>query len=174
MLVCLDVHYTNETAAAAAIEFNHWGSESSVRQHLAYRENFGDYVPGEFYKRELPLLVAVLSEVKHKPEVVIIDGYCQLSAHGVPGLGAYLYERLGFSAVVVGVAKNRFKDSKHAAEVLRGDSRKPLFVTAIGLPNEEAASLVRRMHGKFRLPTMLKRVDSLARASCVPPVLPRP
>ena len=36
---------------------------------------------------------------------------------------------------------------------------RPLFVTAVGLDPEKS----RLLHGKFRLPTLLKRVDRLAR-----------
>jgi deoxyribonuclease V len=46
---------------------------------------------------------------------------------------------------------------------LRGRSARPLFVTAAGMPAAQAASLVRRMAGPFRLPDALRRVDALAR-----------
>jgi hypothetical protein len=36
-------------------------------------------------------------------------------------------------------------------------------VTAAGVSAEEAAGWVTRMHGPFRIPTMLKRLDQLAR-----------
>jgi deoxyribonuclease V len=48
---------------------------------------------------------------------------------------------------------------------LRGDSSRPLYVTALGVDVETAAEDVRRMHGRFRLPTMLKRADRLCRDS---------
>jgi deoxyribonuclease V len=66
------------------------------------------YQPGEFYRRELPPLHAVLP-------------------------------------------------------VLRGAPARPLFVTSAGLPRADAADLVRRMAGRFRLPDALRRVDTLAR-----------
>jgi deoxyribonuclease V len=49
-----------------------------------------------------------------------------------------------------------------AKEVLRGQSRQPLFVTSVGL-EDDAAQCVRKMHGEFRMPTLLKRVDQLCR-----------
>jgi len=49
--------------------------------------------------------------------------------------------------------------------VLRGDSRRPLYVTAAGLDPAAAALHVRSMHGPFRIPTLLKRVDQLCRTS---------
>ena len=41
--------------------------------------------------------------------------------------------------------------------------RKALFVTAVGVDANEAADLVREMHGDHRIPTLLKRVDALCR-----------
>jgi deoxyinosine 3'endonuclease (endonuclease V) len=49
--------------------------------------------------------------------------------------------------------------------VLRGSSARPLYVTAAGLPLDEAAGLLRRMAGRFRLPEALRRVDALSRGA---------
>jgi deoxyribonuclease V len=48
-------------------------------------------------------------------------------------------------------------------EVRRDESTKPVYVTAVGMDIALAAEHVARMHGTYRLPTMLKRVDRLAR-----------
>jgi deoxyribonuclease V len=48
--------------------------------------------------------------------------------------------------------------------VLRGASTKPLLITAAGMPEAQAAEHVREMHGAFRIPTLLRRVDQLCRA----------
>jgi hypothetical protein len=37
-----------------------------------------------------------------------------------------------------------------------------LFVTAAGIPSADAADLVRRMAGRYRLPDALRRADTLA------------
>jgi deoxyribonuclease V len=50
-------------------------------------------------------------------------------------------------------------------EVRRGDSQKPLYVTAAGVSAEDAASRISEMHGPFRIPTLLKQVDTLARSA---------
>jgi len=44
-----------------------------------------------------------------------------------------------------------------------------LFVTAAGIPSADAADLVRRMAGRYRLPDALHRADTLARAD--PPAI---
>lgn len=69
---------------------------------------------------------------------------------------------------MIGVAKNRFRSyvsgtasnlAFQSIELLRGDSTRALFVTAIGISPKDAAEHVRSMHGPNRLPTLLKRVD---------------
>ena len=40
---------------------------------------------------------------------------------------------------------------------------RPLFVTSAGMPPADAADLVRRMAGRYRLPDALRRADILAR-----------
>jgi len=81
------------------------------------------------------------------------------------GLGRHLADALaarGVNALVVGVAKTRFAGAE-ALEVCRGASASPLFVTAAGVASDVAANDVRRMHGDYRVPTLLRRVDTLAR-----------
>ncbi len=95
--------------------------------------------------------------------MVVIDGYVWLSEDRRPGLGARLFEALGGSVVVVGVAKTGFAGSAFAEPVLRGDSAKPLYVTAAGVEASVAAGWIRGMHGEYRVPTLLRRVDRLCR-----------
>ena len=64
---------------------------------------------------------------------------------------------------MIGVAKSRFRTATHAVPVARGSSVRPLFVTAAGMPAADAADLVRRMAGRYRLPDALRRADTLAR-----------
>ena len=45
----------------------------------------------------------------------------------------------------------------------RGNSKSPLFVTARGVSASDAALHVKQMHGPHRIPTLLARVDGLAR-----------
>ena len=66
---------------------------------------------------------------------------------------------------MIGVAKSRFRTATHAVPVLRGSSARPLYVTAAGMPAADAADIVRRMTGRYRLPDALHRSDALARAT---------
>ena len=63
---------------------------------------------------------------------------------------------------MIGVAKTAFAGAP-AVPVVRGDSARPLYVTAAGLDPQLAARHLAAMHGPHRLPTLLKRVDTLAR-----------
>ena len=63
---------------------------------------------------------------------------------------------------MIGVAKSSFRTATHAVPVLRGSSARPLFVTAAGMPTADAADLVSRMAGRYRLPDALRRADTLA------------
>jgi deoxyribonuclease V len=79
------------------------------------------------------------------------------------GLGAVLWDKLGRATPVIGVAKTRFAGAPPETELLRGESARPLFVTAAGMPLEQARSHIRAMAGAYRLPEMLRRVDGLSR-----------
>ena len=61
------------------------------------------------------------------------------------------------------MAKSAFRTATHAIPVLRGTSARPVFVTAAGMPSADAAALVWRMAGRFRIPNALRRADQLAR-----------
>jgi len=78
-------------------------------------------------------------------------------------LGAYLNKSLAHPAMIVGVAKNRYRKSQHAVAVFRANSKRPLFVTAIGMGYDVAAQHVKSMAGQFRIPAIIKAVDRLSR-----------
>lgn len=168
MLVCVDVDYRagpsgRTSACAAALVFPDWPSPTSAAEHVVSIAEVADYEPGQFYKRELPCVLAVLERVEFGIHGILIDGYVVLDEHGTLGLGGHLWEQLERRIPIIGVAKNPFSRPTPAIELLRGDSLRPLYVTALGVEVETAAADVRRMHGRFRLPTMLKRVDRLCR-----------
>ncbi|MBN1843541.1 MAG: endonuclease V, partial [Deltaproteobacteria bacterium] len=48
-------------------------------------------------------------------------------------------------------------------EIFRGGSIHPLYVTSAGVDLQKASEKIRTMHGAHRIPTLLKRVDLLAR-----------
>ena len=170
----IDVDYGESTqgATAACVLFAEWRDRAATIEHRIQISRVADYQPGQFYKRELPCILEVLEQVKvakqATPEIVLVDGHVWLERPGDPGLGAHLHAALAEKIPVIGVAKSAFKGSTHARQVLRGQSQKPLFVTAIGIDLDVAASHVASMAGQHRLPTLLKRVDALARGNVEP------
>jgi len=163
MLVSLDVDYRPDATVAACVLFQDWGDAAEAAHFLDRGPPAEAYVPGEFYRRELPALLRVLALVPQPLTAVIIDGYVWLGEDGRPGLGAHLHEALERRVPIIGVAKTAFHSSREAVPVLRGESQKPLLVTAVGVDAQAAAACVQRMHGPSRLPTLLKRVDRLCR-----------
>jgi len=163
MIACTDVHYTNTRAIAACILFHDW---SDAHPDLAITERVDEpapYEPGRFYRRELPALLSVVSKLTVRPEVIIIDGYVWLGDWDHPGLGAHLHKALGGNAAVIGVAKKLFRRGPAVRSVRRGTSARPLYVSAAGMDLHEAAARIVELHGEFRVPTLLKRVDRLCR-----------
>jgi deoxyribonuclease V len=164
MLACADVHYLEHEAHGALLLFPDWAAVAPTDQRLVRLPSPAEYRPGHFYERELPVLLALLAQVEHPLEAVIIDGYVWLGAASEKGLGAHLYEALDRAVPVVGVAKTAFKGSGFAVPVSRGGTTRPLYVTAVGMDPGVAAEHVRAMHGPYRIPTLLKEVDRLSRA----------
>lgn len=163
LLAAVDVNYGLTGADAACVVFESWNSSIEVARHVASVPDVAPYEPGAFYKRELPCLLAVLARVSTPLTVIVIDGYVWLSSDARMGLGAHLYQALGGKTIVVGVAKTAFAGSGGQEEVFRGESKRPLYVTAEGTTARVAAGWIRGMHGPHRVPTLLKRVDTLCR-----------
>jgi deoxyribonuclease V len=163
MLVSVDVDYRPDATVAACVAFQDWGDAAEAAHFVDRGPPAEPYVPGEFYRRELPALLRVLALVPQPLAAVVIDGYVWLAGEDRPGLGAHLYEALGRRVPVIGVAKTAFLASRLAVPVLRGGSRRPLLVTAVGVDVQDAAAHIQRMHGPSRLPTLLKRADRLCR-----------
>jgi deoxyribonuclease V len=172
VLACVDVHYTEGAALAGCVLFEAWTDAQARDQVVASVGPVSPYRSGQFYERELPPLMVVLERVRVPLDVVIIDGYVWL-AGAKPGLGSRLRVALGERVAVVGVAKTEWKggapvdegasDERRAISVRRGTSTRPLFVTSAGIDVGVAAKLVAQMHGDHRIPTLLKRVDTLVR-----------
>ncbi len=166
MIACIDVGYGDAHAIAAAVTIGDWADATPLATYSIPISKVEEYVPGEFYKRELPCIQAVLAQLPSPPDILVIDGYVWLDDQGKQGLGARLYDALDAQIPVIGVAKTSFATATSAIELHRGGSSRPLYVTAIGLEVEDAVKAVCRMHGAHRIPTMLTLVDRLSRGKC--------
>lgn len=161
VFAAVDVHYLPSGGARAALVL---AGDLKFAQILdkktAFVPQVAPYRPGKFYLRELPPMLAVVVDVTGI-ELLIIDGYVDLTPDGSPGLGAHVHAAL--SVPVIGVAKTPFATATHAVPVVRGRATRPLYVTAAGMPAADAAGIVVNMSGNFRMPDALRLVDALAR-----------
>lgn len=162
-LVAVDVHYDGDTATAAAVMFHSWRAPTPHADLTVRVKDVEPYESGAFYKRELPCIRVLLTEMRLPPALIIIDGYVTLGAEGRDGLGMHLFRALDGKVPVIGVAKTAYDGTPDSAELLRGTSRQPLYITAAGMTLEDAKTCISNMHGDHRIPTMLRVVDKLAR-----------
>jgi len=121
------------------------------------------YVPGEFFRRELPCIEKVIACVHERLDCIVIDGYVNLGDPPTSGLGQHLWERLGRTTPAIGVAKSAYVGTPEAAKLYRGGSSRPLYVTVAGIPLDEAKRHILSMTGQYRIPDILKTVDRLSR-----------
>jgi deoxyribonuclease V len=165
MKYVLDVQYNeNKNAIVACIGFKNWDDKKASYAKTHFIENIEPYETGFFYKRELPCLMEALAGLDNI-DCIIVDGYVWLEKVTHAGLGLHLYNALEKKVPVIGVAKTIFSGTPHACEILRGESKKPLFISSVDMELEEAKKHVAKMNGKYRIPTFLKEVDALARGS---------
>lgn len=163
MILAVDVRYESRCAVVAGVLFSSWRDQAPERELLTTIPVPAEYQPGEFYKRELPCILKLIEENDLRPECIVVDGFVYLDGARRPGLGKHLYDALHGKAAVIGVAKTAFLGIGPEYEVFRGGSRKPLYVTAVGMELDYAKELIRSMHGEHRIPTLLKRVDLKSR-----------
>ncbi|MGH6949687.1 MAG: endonuclease V, partial [Vitreimonas sp.] len=165
-LLAIDAAYGDHASAAAGVYFADWASDTALRTFSVRVDGAPPtYQPGEFYKRELPMLMALLDQAPMPVSTIVVDGYAWLSGDGRPGLGARLYEALVRRVPVIGVAKTRFHDETWSQPVRRGASDAPLYVTGAGIDRTDSARRIARMSGPGRIPALLKHADALARSA---------
>lgn len=164
MILATDVHYGAAGGAmAAGVLFDDWADGAARASYTVPVEKVAPYRPGRFYEREMPCLLALLDALAKRPGLIVVDGHAVLDTAGTPGLGAHLFEALGRSVPVIGVAKAPFRTTPDAAAVWRGGSAIPLYVTACGIAPATARAHVKAMHGTHRMPTLLALADRLGR-----------
>lgn len=170
MKLAVDVHYSRNSARAAGVAFEKWSDPAPLLTLTVSTPIMAEYVPGSLYLRELPPILSLIHKLRKDegiwPEYIVIDGYVWLTSRRLPGLGLHLHQQLaqqpGPRPRVIGVAKNPYKDTP-APTLFRGGSKKPLFITAAGVNEQMAVAFIASMHGRSRIPDLLKLADSLSR-----------
>lgn len=173
MILAFDTYYFENEAKTACLAFATWNTNSDYTIYSETTYNAAPYTSGEFYKRELPCILSLFRKMKAEfPECIIIDGYVFLNDEYKPGLGKYLFQSLIEKTPVIGVAKTNFAPLKRNRRlVFRGKSKRPLYITAIGIDLDDAASLIQQMAGNFRIPDLLKILDKVTREKNSPDAL---
>jgi deoxyinosine 3'endonuclease (endonuclease V) len=166
MIYAFDTYYYDDYANTVCIAFEDWTSENESEIFTEKIDITSGYESGAFYKRELPCILSLLKKIDLKEEdIIIVDGYVTLDDDGKIGLGGYLYEALDRKYAIIGIAKNEFASpDSQRRNVLRGESKTPLFLTAKGADIDDIIPKVKQMHGGYRIPALLKKLDQLSRA----------
>lgn len=163
MILAIDVDYRGKKAFIAGVAFENWQDASEKSIFESRLDDIKDYIPGQFYRRELPCILKLIEEHQLVPDLIVIDGFVYLDGRSRPGLGKHLYDALQGTINVVGVAKRPFKDIARECELYRGASKKPLYITSVGIPLTEAKDYIKSMHGEYRIPALLKQVDRVSK-----------
>jgi deoxyribonuclease V len=163
VVACFDVYYNENNARASCIVFEKHEEESIIAEYNEIVENISEYIPGQFYKRELPCILKIMEKLKEEIDFIIVDSFVWLN-EGRRGLGAYLYKALNCKIPIIGVAKTFYKDSTNYLEAYRGCSNKPLYVSSTGIDLNYAAEFIKSLDGDYRIPKVLKLVDQASRS----------
>ncbi|WP_020664322.1 endonuclease V [Amycolatopsis benzoatilytica] len=177
----VDVAYDDEhdvvVAAAVLVDFT---SQETVEEATATGPVSFPYVPGLLAFRELPPALDALAALRHRPDLVLCDGYGVAHPRRL-GLASHLGVLTGLRTA--GVAKSPFVYAHAEPGPDRGDwsplldgtevvgralrtqpKVKPVFVSAghrIGLA--EASDAVLALARKYRQPETTRRADALCR-----------
>lgn len=165
MKLAIAVHINGAQAQAAAVAFDAWDSPEPTKTYLSHIAHVEKATRRELDLRELPCVMQLLREHKLEPELILIDGFVHLDADETPGLGQHLFHALGSTTPVIGVSKTGQPGLSAQFEVMREEETKPLIVTCAGVDIGAAKARVRAMHGRKRVPTLMKLVARLAKSA---------
>ena len=140
--------------------FSDYSDNEPVKVYTKEIEQFDDYLPGQFFRRELPCILSILDEIDEEMDTLIIDGYVDLGLK--PGLGRHLWDALSGKKIVIGVAKSLYKGAD-AVKVFLGKSNRPLYITSAGIDVLTAASFISSMKGDSRIPGLIKMADTVSK-----------
>ena len=183
LIAGVDVAYDPASElVAGAIVILDAGTLQAVESATALGRSSFPYVPGLLAFRELPTLLRIWEDLRHRPDVVVCDGYgiahprrFGLACHfgvltGVPTFG------VGKTAFVgehgpVDTERGSSADLVYSGEVVGRALRtvhgvKPIFVSAGHLIDlAGACALTLDLTSRFRLPETTRRADQACRAA---------
>jgi len=167
MKLVMDVHIEADTARVAAVAFEDWAAAEGTRNVALAIAHVDKPAKGELDLRALPWLVQLLDANRLQPEAIVLDGFVHLDAQETPGLGRRLHDTLGGRCPVIGVSRSVFKgtDTPDQFCIFREDETPPLIVTCAGIDLGAAKARIRAMHGRKRVPTLMKLAARIAKGS---------
>lgn len=170
MKLAIAIHREGGGAWVAAAAFDAWEASEPTR---TFTTRVAQIEPaparGELDLRDLPGLLQLLREHALAPELIVIDGFVHVDAQETPGLGLHLHHALEGRVAVIGVSKTAVPGLPSQHEVDREDETRPLIVTCAGLDLGAAKARLRAMHGRRRVPTLLKLVARIAKGAGAQP-----
>lgn len=94
MILAIDVHYIDNVAKVVAVLFE-W-DDIKIKQEFSEKILVNsEYIPGQFYMRELPCILSVFKHIDlTKVEAIIVDGYVFIDNSFSNGLGGHLWEAI--------------------------------------------------------------------------------
>ena len=163
MKLVVGVHFVGGGAVAVGLAFDDWDSPEASRTWLSRIAKVEKTERGELDLRALPCVLQLLREHALAADVIVIDGFVHLDALETPAFGRHLYHALGARCAVIGISKTAMAHSPAQFEVLREEETRPLTVTCVGIDLGAAKARLRAMHGKRRVPTLLKLAARIAK-----------
>jgi deoxyribonuclease V len=163
MKLAVGVGFHGEGALAAAVAFDDWDAAEASRTFMSRIASVDKPPRGEPDLRALPCLLRLLQEHSLEPGVILIYAPVHLDAAETPGPGRALYDALGGRAAVIGVSTKSSPGMPAQFEVFREEEARPVIVTCAGIDLGAAKIRVRMMHGKRRVPTLMKLVARMVR-----------
>jgi deoxyribonuclease V len=161
MILAIDVHYKETYAKAVGVLFQ-WEDEIPRKIITTIVKEVAEYESGQFYKRELPCILQLLEKIDlSKIEAIIVDGHVYTSNDKTFGLGSHLHQALNKKLPIIGVAKKSFINTEEVSfPINRGESKVPLYVSTIDYAIENAIENIKKMKGKYRIPSILQILDT--------------
>jgi deoxyribonuclease V len=168
MKLVVAVQFDGPAAIAVGLVFEEWDAPEASRICLSRIAKVEKTERGALDLRALPCVLQLLREHALAAELILIDGCVHLDAMETPALGRHLYQALGGRCAIIGVSKAAVALLPAQFEVVREEEARPLVVTCVGIDLGAAKARLRTMHGKRRVPTLLKLAARIAKGGASP------
>ena len=163
MKLAVAVHDLDGGTIVAAVAFDEWDAAEASRTFTSGVAPGDPPVRSPRGAAELASVLQLLREHALEPELIVIDGPVHLDAAEKPAWGRHLFDALGGRSAVIGISTRTVPGLRAQFEVWRDEEARPLIVTSIGIDLGAAKVRVRMMHGRRRVPTLMKLAARLAR-----------